>query len=124
TNSFVSEFLVLLGSFQTQPVFTILATVGMVFAALYVLWLYQRVFHGPVRGTALVSVAGGPGTATNPVAGAARAIADLTGREKLVLAPLVLLIVLLGFYPKPLLDVVGPSVQQTVNSISTSVQGS
>src|SRR3954454_21664883 len=50
TNSFVSEFLVLIGSFPREPVFTILATTGMVLAALYILLMYQRVFHGPPRG--------------------------------------------------------------------------
>ena len=53
TNSFVSEFLVLIGSFQTRPVFTILATVGIILAALYVLLMYQRTMHGPPRGVLL-----------------------------------------------------------------------
>jgi NADH-quinone oxidoreductase subunit M len=118
TNSFVSEFLVLIGSFQTEPVYTILATVGMVLAALYVLWLYQRVMQGPVRGNALVSVAGGPGAATDPALGARRGIRDLGGRERWVLAPLVILVLLLGFYPKPLLDIVGPSVGATLQQVS------
>jgi NADH-quinone oxidoreductase subunit M len=50
TNSFVSEFLVLIGSFPTRPVFTVLATAGIILAALYVLLLYQRTMHGPPRG--------------------------------------------------------------------------
>ena len=62
TNSFVSEFLVLIGSFPREPVFTILATVGIIVAALYVLWLYQRTMQGPLRGTAVLGAAGGPGT--------------------------------------------------------------
>jgi NADH-quinone oxidoreductase subunit M len=118
TNSFVSEFLVLLGSFPTEPVYSILATVGMVLAALYVLWLYQRVMQGPVRGNALVSVAGGPGAATDPSLGARRAFTDLGGRERWVLAPMVVLILLLGFYPKPLLDIVNPSVNATVQAVT------
>jgi NADH-quinone oxidoreductase subunit M len=118
TNSFVSEFLVLLGSFPTEPVYSILATMGMVLAALYVLWLYQRVMQGPVRGNALVSVAGGPGAATDPSLGARRAITDLGGRERWVLAPMVILILLLGFYPKPLLDIVNPSVGATVQAVT------
>ncbi|HEX4703147.1 MAG TPA: NADH-quinone oxidoreductase subunit M [Pseudonocardiaceae bacterium] len=119
TNSFVSEFLVLIGSYRTQPVYTILATVGMVLAALYVLWLYQRVMQGPVRGNALVGVTGGPGAATDPALG--KGISDATGRERWVLAPMVVLILLLGFYPKPLLDIVNPSVGATLNSIGVSV---
>ena len=53
TNSFVSEFLVLIGSYPREPVFTIIATVGIILAALYVLWVYQRTMQGPVRGTAV-----------------------------------------------------------------------
>jgi NADH-quinone oxidoreductase subunit M len=124
TNSFVSEFLVLIGSFETQPVYSILATAGMVLAALYVLWLYQRVMQGPIRGNALVGLAGGPGAATDPVVGARSAIKDLGVREKVVLAPLVILILLLGFYPKPLLDVVNPSVGATLASVHVVDPGS
>ncbi|HVV24177.1 MAG TPA: NADH-quinone oxidoreductase subunit M [Pseudonocardiaceae bacterium] len=123
TNSFVSEFLVLLGAYQTQTVYAILATIGMVLAALYVLWLYQRVFHGPVRGNALVGLAGGPGAAMDPSVGARRGIRDLNGRERWVLAPLVILILLLGFYPKPLLDIVNPSVNATLSSVVTVQEG-
>ncbi len=120
TNSFISEFLVLVGSYGNEPVYTIIATVGMILAALYVLWLYQRVFHGPVRGDALIGVAGGPGTAIAPEVGAKKAIFDLNGREKLVLAPLLLLVVGIGFYPKPVLDVITPSVEATLQSVGIS----
>jgi NADH-quinone oxidoreductase subunit M len=120
TNSFPSEFLVLIGSFQTRPVFSILATVGMVLAAVYVLWLYQRVMHGPPRGSVLDGLAEGPGAATNPEFARSR---DLSTRERVVLAPLVILILVLGFYPKPLLDVVGPSVQQTLVSVQAGQGG-
>ncbi|MDQ7810447.1 NADH-quinone oxidoreductase subunit M [Amycolatopsis sp. A133] len=130
TNSFVSEFLVLIGSFVDQPVYTILATVGMVLAAAYVLWLYQRVFQGPVRGDAVLSPAPtGPPTPTSvesggavttaiaPELGAKKAITDLNGREIAILAPLVVLIIVLGFYPKPVLDTVTPTVQQTLSAV-------
>ncbi|WP_206790939.1 NADH-quinone oxidoreductase subunit M [Amycolatopsis sp. MtRt-6] len=117
TNSFVSEFLVLIGSYVDQPVYTILATVGMVLAAAYVLWLYQRVFQGPVRGDALIGAGGGPGTALAPELGAKKAIRDLGGREIAILAPLVVLIIFLGFYPKPVLDTVTPTVQQTLSAV-------
>jgi NADH-quinone oxidoreductase subunit M len=123
TNSFISEFLVLIGSYGREPVFTILATVGMILAALYVLWLYQRIFHGPVRGSALVDVTGGPGTAIAPEVGARKAIVDLTGREKLVLAPLLVLVVGIGFYPKPVLDVITPTVDATLSSVGISDGG-
>jgi NADH-quinone oxidoreductase subunit M len=123
TNSFISEFLVLIGAYGPEPVYTILATVGMILAALYVLWLYQRVFHGPVRGTALVNVTGGPGTAVAPEVGARKAILDLSGREKLVLAPLLVLVVGIGFYPAPVLDVITPSVEATLDSVGVSDGG-
>jgi len=117
TNSFVSEFLVLLGAFDTQPVYAILATVGMVLAAAYVLWLYQRIMTGPVRGDALVGAGGGPGTAIAPELGARKTIRDLTGKEITILVPLVVLIIGLGFYPKPVLDTVGPSVEATLSAV-------
>ncbi|WP_372671356.1 NADH-quinone oxidoreductase subunit M [Amycolatopsis kentuckyensis] len=117
TNSFVSEFLVLIGAFVDQPVYTILATVGMVLAAAYVLWLYQRVMQGPVRGDALIGVGGGPGTAIAPELGAKKAIRDLGGKEIAILAPLVVLVLVLGFYPKPVLDTVSPTVQQTLSAV-------
>jgi NADH-quinone oxidoreductase subunit M len=120
TNSFVSEFLVLVGSYGREPVFTILATVGMILAALYVLWFYQRVMHGPVRGNALVGAAGGPGTVVDPELGAKRAIHDLNGREIAVLVPLLVLIFGIGLYPKPVLDVVTPSVDATMSSVGLS----
>ena len=74
TNSFVSEFLVLVGSFPREPVFTILATVGIIFAALYVLWVYQRTMQGPLRGAAVLGALhrGGPGTMLDPAVAAAR----------------------------------------------------
>jgi NADH-quinone oxidoreductase subunit M len=123
TNSFISEFLILVGSYGNEPVYTILATVGMILAALYVLWLYQRIFHGPVRGNALVDVTGGPGTAIAPEVGARKAILDLSGREKLVLAPLVFLVIGIGLYPKPVLDVITPTVDATLQSVGISDGG-
>jgi len=120
TNSFISEFLVLIGSYARQPAFTIIATVGMIMAALYVLWFYQRVMHGPVRGSALLGALPGPGTVADPEVGAKRAIADLDGREKAILIPLVVLILGIGFYPKPVLDVITPSVNATMSSVNLS----
>ncbi|GAA1989704.1 NADH-quinone oxidoreductase subunit M [Amycolatopsis minnesotensis] len=117
TNSFISEFLVLLGSFTTRPVYAILATIGMVLAAAYVLWLYQRVMQGPVRGDAMLGAGGGPGTAIAPELGAKKGIRDLGGKEIAVLAPLVVLIIGLGVYPKPVLDTITPSVQATLSSV-------
>ncbi len=128
TNSFVSEFLVLLGSYPRQPVFTIIATCGIILAALYVLWVYQRMMTGPLRGSAVLGggevaparqpAVAGPGAATDPDVTRRRAAAafpDLSKREVGVLAPLVVLILLLGFYPQPVLDVINPSVEATMS---------
>lgn len=118
TNSFVSEFLVLIGSFPTQPVFTIIATVGMVLAALYVLWLYQRVMTGPLRGDALIGAAAGPGAVGDPEK--KTTIGDLTKREIAVLAPLVVIVLALGFYPQPVLDVITPTVGATLTEVGVT----
>ncbi|MEJ2868448.1 NADH-quinone oxidoreductase subunit M [Actinomycetospora sp. OC33-EN08] len=132
TNSFVSEFLVLIGSWPREPVYTVIATVGIIFAALYVLWVYQRTMTGPLRGEAVVgggpgaasarALAGGPGFSEtlDPPDGTSTTKArfgDLTGREIGVLAPLVLLVFLLGFYPQPLLDVLNPAVSATMSEV-------
>jgi NADH-quinone oxidoreductase subunit M len=124
TNSFVSEFLVLVGSFPREPVYTVLATVGIIFAALYVLWVYQRTMQGPVRGNAVLAAlgrdAGGPGAMIDPVVAARRSgsgFPDLSVREVTVLVPLIVAIVVLGFLPGPVLDVVNPSVAATMTEV-------
>ncbi|WP_018330826.1 NADH-quinone oxidoreductase subunit M [Actinomycetospora chiangmaiensis] len=134
TNSFVSEFLVLIGSWPREPVYTVIATVGIIFAALYVLWVYQRTMTGPLRGEAVVgggpgaasarALAGGPGSDTvdtDPPDAARKArFGDLSGREIGVLAPLVLLIFLLGFFPQPVLDVINPAVSATMSEVGVA----
>jgi NADH-quinone oxidoreductase subunit M len=99
--SFVSEFLVLAGTFQRHRFVAAFATTGIILAALYVLLMYQRMMTGPKP-----EGAGG--------------IPDLSGREKWVVVPLVALFLVLGFYPKPILDVITPSVQTSLTSISIS----
>ncbi|MFJ4005362.1 NADH-quinone oxidoreductase subunit M [Streptomyces sp. NPDC090023] len=95
---FVSEFLVLVGTFSRYPVIGIIATVGIVLAALYTLVLYQRTMTGPVK----------PQVSAMP---------DLRTREVLVVAPLIVLLVFLGVYPKPLTDIVNPAVKQTMSDV-------
>jgi NADH-quinone oxidoreductase subunit M len=94
-NTFVSEFLVLVGTFTRYQVAAALATVGIILAAIYVLWMYQRTMTGPVR----EDVAGMP---------------DLKARELWAVGPLIALIVVLGVYPKPAIDVINPAVHQTM----------
>lgn len=95
---FVSEFLVLVGTFSRYPAIGIIATFGIVLAALYTLVLYQRTMTGPVK----------PEVATMP---------DLRPRELLVVAPLIVLLIFLGVYPKPVTDIVNPSVKQTLSDV-------
>jgi NADH-quinone oxidoreductase subunit M len=93
-NGFVGEFLVLLGTFIRSKPWAAVAALGMVLGALYLLWAYQRVFHGPV------------------VKEENRLIKDLSAREVVVLAPVLAAILFLGLYPKPLLDRMGPALEQ------------
>ena len=99
--SFVSEFLVLAGTLQRHPVLAVIATTGIILAALYILLMYQRMMTGP-----------------KPEEYAATP--DLSTREKWVAAPLLALFLVLGFYPKPALDLITPSVQSILSSISVS----
>ncbi|MEU6115503.1 NADH-quinone oxidoreductase subunit M [Streptomyces sp. NPDC047117] len=95
---FVSEFLVLVGTFSRYPVIGIIATVGIVLAALYVLVLYQRTMTGPVKAEV-------------------RAMPDLKARELVVVAPLIALLLFLGVYPKPLTNLVNPAVDHTLSVV-------
>jgi NADH-quinone oxidoreductase subunit M len=101
-STFVSEFLVLLGTFARYPVAAVLATVGIILAALYVLLAYQRTMQGPLR------LPGGT---------VAEKVRDLHLREAMAIAPLLALMVFLGFYPRPLVDVITPSVDRTMTDI-------
>ncbi|WP_031081752.1 NADH-quinone oxidoreductase subunit M [Streptomyces sp. NRRL WC-3549] len=95
---FVSEFLVLVGAFSAYPAVGVVATVGIVLAALYVLVLYQRTMTGPVRESV-------------------RAMPDLRVRELAVALPLIALLIFLGVFPKPVADVVNPAVQHTMQDV-------
>ena len=94
-NGFVGEFMILLGSFLTRRWWAVVGATGVILAAVYLLWAYQRVFHG------------------EPDADNAD-FAEMRLREGLVMAPLVALIVFLGVYPKPVLDRIEPSVKVLV----------
>ena len=162
TNSFISEFLVLIGTFTRYPGWAVIATIGIVLAAVYMLWVFQRTMFGPIRGVGVLGedfgldtrvpvTVGGPsgpsgpsGTAVDVAAEYERAapapgpafdtaeaegahaaphsraaavrakFGDLTGREIAVVTPLVALIILLGVYPQPVLDVINPTAQRTM----------
>jgi NADH-quinone oxidoreductase subunit M len=93
-NGFVGEFLVLLGSFPTYPVATVIATTGVIFAAAYLLWALQRIIYQKLDK---------PENEKLP---------DLTPREWAVLVPLLLGIVWMGLYPKPVLDRMEPAARR------------
>nr|MCU0296475.1 hypothetical protein [Candidatus Nanopelagicales bacterium] len=97
-SSFVSEFLVLVGTFVRYPIAAVIATTGIILAALYVLWLYQRTMTGPVK----------PGCED---------VKDLTGREIVAVSPLVVLILALGVFPAPALNVINPAVDRTMVAV-------
>jgi NADH-quinone oxidoreductase subunit M len=80
-NGFVGEFLILLGTFQVMPWVAVFAALGVIFAAVYLLWMYQRVMFGPV---------------TNPKN---EKLLDMNGREVAMFLPLLLFIVWIGVYP-------------------------
>ena len=100
-SGFVSEYLILIGTFATHSWWAVVATFGVVAAALYLLWAYQRVFHGRAEG-------------------ANAEITDATTHEQWVLVPVVVLIVVLGVFPKPVLDRITPSVQQLIHHVAPS----
>ena len=95
-NGFVGEFLILIGAFQSMPVAAAVGATGVVLGAAYMLWMFQRVMFGPV---------------TNPKN---RGLPDLSARETLVLAPLVVLIFVMGIYPAPFLRTMDASVRATL----------
>lgn len=98
-SGFVGEYLILIGSFATHAWWAVLATLGVVLAAIYLLWAYQRVFQGRALD-------------------ANAHVADASGSERWVLAPVVALIVVLGVFPQPVLGRVEPSVQQLVAHVT------
>ena len=159
TNSFISEFLVLIGTFTRHPAWAVIATIGIVLAAVYMLWVFQRMMTGPVRGFGVLGgahsgddfgldrpsggtlvPAGAPaaavgeqrsplepegegptGNSSSEAPHGAQApsrirakFGDLTAREITVLTPLVVLIIVLGVYPQPVLDVINPTAERTM----------
>jgi NADH-quinone oxidoreductase subunit M len=102
-NGFVGEFLILLGTFFSYRWWVVPAAFGIVLAAVYLLWAYKRVFHGEVTHEEN------------------RRLPDLNVRELAMLAPLLVLIVAIGVYPKPFLDRIEPSAQKIVRSFNASV---
>jgi NADH-quinone oxidoreductase subunit M len=101
-NGFVGEFLCLLGAFQRLGWVTAVAVSGVVFGAAYLLWMYQRVVFGPVTHEEN------------------RTLRDLSPREVLVFAPILVLAFVMGIYPKPFLSRMEPSVRSIVKRVTTA----
>jgi NADH-quinone oxidoreductase subunit M len=100
-NGFVGEFLILIGSFLTARWWTVVAATGVILAALYLLWAYQRVFHGEPSDDN-------------------RTFPELSWKEGLVMLPLIGIIVFSGVYPRPILDRIQPSVDRLIAHVSDS----
>lgn len=103
TSGFVGEFMTLIGTFKVSIPTATIATLGVILSAAYALWLYRKVVFGVLDKPSLAS------------------IKDLTLREGIILAPLVILTILFGVYPKPILDMSAASVQQLVTNYNSAI---
>jgi NADH-quinone oxidoreductase subunit M len=100
-STFVSEFLVLVGTFTRYRAAAVAATFGIILAAIYILWLYQRTMTGPVRAEV-------------------EKFGDLKARELWAVGPLIALIVVFGFFPQPLLNIINPAVRHTLVQVHST----
>jgi NADH-quinone oxidoreductase subunit M len=103
TSGFVGEFLTLIGTFKVNTWVTTLATTGVILSAAYALWLYRKVIFGRLEKASLAT------------------ITDLGGREMFIFAPLVILTILFGVYPKPVLDMSATSVAALLDSYNHAI---
>ena len=98
TSGFVGEFLTLMGMFQANTWVAAVAATGVILSAAYALWLYRRVVLGDLIKESL------------------RTISDMTGRERAIFAPLIVMTILLGVYPSLVTDIIGPSVAALIQN--------
>jgi NADH-quinone oxidoreductase subunit M len=103
TSGFVGEFLTLIGVFQVNTWVGVFAATGVILSACYALWLYRRVVFGDLIKESL------------------KTIQDITPRERMIFAPLVVMTILLGVYPSLVTDVIGPSVGALVENYDVAV---
>jgi NADH-quinone oxidoreductase subunit M len=99
-NGFVGEILILLGAFEHHPVATVIAATGVIWGAVYMLWVYQRVAFGPLQNHAN------------------KHLEDLKGSEIAYMLPIVALVILMGVYPEPFLAKMEPSVKMVLSSVT------
>jgi NADH-quinone oxidoreductase subunit M len=105
TNGFVGEFLILLGAFKSNVVYAVFAATGIILAAVYMLWMYQRTMFGKI---------------TKPEN---EKLKDLNLREKIILIPLILAIFWIGVYPKPFFVKMEPSVNSLIENANVKYEG-
>jgi NADH-quinone oxidoreductase subunit M len=105
TSGFVGEFLTLIGTFRVNNWVATLATLGTILSAAYALWLYRKVIFGKLEKSTLFN------------------IRDIGWRETIVLAPLVILTIVFGVYPKPVLDISAASVTQLIDNYHHALHG-
>jgi len=98
-NGFIGEFMILLGVFQANPLYAVLAAFGVVLGAIYMLWVYQRVFHGEIT------------REEN------KGLKDINAREIAVFAPLIIMVFLMGVYSKPFISKMEPSVNKFIEQM-------
>lgn len=103
TSGFIGEFVTLVGVFQVNTWVAAVATVGVILSAAYALWLYRRVVLGDLIKESLKS------------------ITDMTGRERAIFAPLVVMTLLLGVYPSLVTDITGPAVEALISNYDTAL---
>jgi NADH-quinone oxidoreductase subunit M len=130
-NNFVSEFLVIVGTFGANHAWGSIAAVGVLLSAIYFLWAYQRSMHGPIspeleaRLAAAEPVTGDPASdvpmGAEPAVARRRLVPDLTRMEYLVVVPVLVLILFLGLYPKPVLDRVNPATCRAQSAVDVYI---
>jgi NADH-quinone oxidoreductase subunit M len=103
TSGFIGEFLTLMGTFQVNTWVTAVAATGVIFSAGYALWLYRRVVFGDLIKESL------------------KAMTDMTSRERLIFAPLIIMTILLGVYPSLVTDVIGNSTAALISNYDTAL---
>lgn len=103
TSGFIGEFLTLVGVFKVNTWVALFATSGVILSAAYALWLYRKVIFGALTKESLKS------------------LLDLSGRERAILYPLVVLVIFFGVYPAPVFDATAASVQALINTITVSL---
>jgi NADH-quinone oxidoreductase subunit M len=104
TSGFVGEFLTLMGAFQVNTWIAVFAATGVILSAGYALWLYRRIVFGVIEKPSLAG------------------ILDMSGREKAILVPLVVLTILFGVWPQPILDATAASVDNLIANYQAALE--